>query len=207
MKKISIVFVVLMLCIGMSASAQFGANKIKLTSGNVKFLKGITELNLEFNFDDMKVGEMNEADYIVKHAAEVDKAKPGKGEEWKKHWVEDRGLKFIPAFIKFFNKRVGKLKMLAATGKTAAKYTLIIKTVKTEPGLYTGVSLVQKDAYIDVVATFIETANPGTELCEITGTYIKGEETYDVGTRITYAYANWGTILGAYITSTIKKMK
>lgn len=208
MKKMSIALMVLLCTMSMGSYAQFGfVNKIKLLSGDLKFLKGSTELNITFNYDEMKVGEMQEADYVVKHSAEMNKAKPGSGDEWKKKWVDDRGLKFQPAFIKMFNARLKKLKMVAGTDKSSAKYTVIIKTEKTEPGLYTGISYAEKDAFIDVRATFVETTNPGTELCVIYGTYIKGAETFDVGARITYSYTNWGSILGGFIVGQIKKMK
>lgn len=208
MKKISIVLVVLLSCFTFEASAQFGlANRIKLISGNLAFLKGEANLNVEFNYDDMKVGEMAEVDYMVKHMSDLDRAKAGSGDEWKKKWNEDRSLKFEPAFMKTFAKRLSKLGTVASKGNASAKYTVIIKTIKTEPGVYTGISYAQKDAFIDVRVIFIETSNPAAPLAEVTGTYIKGKETFDTSARITYSYTSWGNILGAFIVTQIKKLK
>lgn len=206
MKKLSLVLTAAIMMLTMTASAQFFANKVKLTSGDLAFLKGAKELNIAFDYQTMKVGEMDEADYIIKHQAELEKAKTGSGETWKKKWNEDRPNRYEPAFLKTFVKRISKLGITAGKDKASAKYTLTVKVTRMEPGVYTGISVVQKDAFIDAVLVFTETGST-TPLAEVTCTYMKGSETYDLGARITYAYLSTGNITGAYIVSTVKKIK
>ncbi|SFW50475.1 hypothetical protein SAMN05661012_02162 [Chitinophaga sancti] len=55
------------------------AQRIKLVEGSVSPLKGITELNTEFTYDNVKVGEFsNEDDYIHKKTEEYNKKEAGK---------------------------------------------------------------------------------------------------------------------------------
>lgn len=207
MKKISMI-AVFFCFLGMTATAQFSLpNRIKLVNGGFAFLKGATELNVQFNYDNLKVGDLDEVDYMVKHMAELDKAKAGSGEEWKKKWNGDRTAKYEPAFMKTFAKRLTKLGIVAAQNKTGAKYTVIIKTTKIEQGVYTGISYAQKDAFIDVTAQFVETANPGTVLAEVSGVNFTGKETFDAAARVTYSYTSWGNSLGAFVVGQVKKIK
>jgi len=211
MKKISVLFFIACAMVSLTASAQFGSNKVTLKSGDLRFLKGASALNIEYNYDDMKVGTMTEADYIVKHSGELNKAKPGSGDEWKVKWVSDRKARFEPNFESKFVKNLSKAKIAAGQNKSDAKYTVIIKTLVTEPGLYTGVSYVQKDTYIDVEASFVEASNPSEVLCAITVSKAIGDAgefaNYDIGLRISVAYTNCGNLLGSYIVKTLKKMK
>lgn len=208
MKKISIILMVLLSGISFGVSAQFGiTNRIKLVSGDFAFLKGATELNILFNYDDMSVGTMTEKDYMEKHSSEMNQKKAGSGDEWKKKWADDRNVKFEPSFLKTFAKRLTKIKIVADAGKTSAKYTLIIKTVKTEPGVYTGISYAEKDSYIDVRALFVETENPDVILAEVSGGYIKGKETFDVSARLSYSYLSLGNLLGGFVVSKVKSIK
>jgi hypothetical protein len=210
MKKSSLFVLVLLLGMVSNAFSQPGfLNIVKIKSGDLKLLKGQTELNIEYNYDDMKVGDMNEADYISRKVAEMNKAKAGTGDEWKVKWAGDRMNRFEPSFEKYFKKYLLKAKINATQTNANAKYSVIIKTVKTEPGLYTGVSFVEKNTFINVYATFIEKGNPGTELCVIFSEKITGEVSnsfanYDVGLRITNAYQNLGIRLSKFIVKTIK---
>ncbi len=207
MKKLSFILVILLASLSMSSFGQFGlVNRVKTASGDLTSLKGATELNIEFSYDKMMVGTENEPEYITRRVGEMNKMKPGSGDEWKKKWNDDKGIRYEPNFLKYFTKAMLKMKIAAGTGKASAKYTLIITTEKIEPGLQTGISYAAKDCFLDIRATLIETANPDNKLCVITGGYIKGSESFDVGARITYAYGNWGKLLGMNMASQLKKL-
>lgn len=54
---------ILIACIAMLFSAPLFAQKIKLNSGNLDFLKGVEVLNVEYDYDNMGVGKYDkEAD-------------------------------------------------------------------------------------------------------------------------------------------------
>lgn len=211
MKKITLLLIVFIAGFALNVSAQFGSFAINVASGDLKFLKGATDLKIEYNYDGMMVGSMKEEDYIVKHMAEMNKKKPGTGEEWKVKWVADREKKFQPGFEKFFIKELKKAKITVSPTKSDATYTMIVKTIKTEPGLYTGVSLVAKKTFIDVNLIFVETAKPDVEVCRISGSNFIGDAgdfaSYDVSLRIYAAYMNCARRMGGYITKALKKMK
>jgi hypothetical protein len=211
MRKITSFLILLIAGFALHVSAQFGGNTIKIASGDLKFLKGVTDLKIEYNYDGMTIGDMQEDDYITKHTADLNKAKPGSGNEWKEKWPSDREKKFQPSFEKFFTKNLSKAKINASPSKTDAKYTMIIKTIKIEPGLYTGVSVVAKDTYIDVYAIFVETGKPDDELCKILASKFIGNAgdfaSYDVSLRISAAYLNLGNKLSGFVAKTLKNIK
>jgi hypothetical protein len=214
MKKIVVLFLAVFAFSTLSAVAQFGSfgnNKVTLISGDLKFLKSAQTLKIEYNYDDMLVGDMKEADYIVRHTADLNKGKKGSGEEWQVKWVSDRVNRFEPAFEKRFIKTMTKAKIAAGQNKNDAAYKMIVKTIVTEPGLYTGVSVAEKPTYINTQISFVEVANPDNQLCVITCSKMIGDAgefaNYDIGLRISKAYETCGYYLSAYLVKALKKIK
>jgi len=136
-----------LLLIGLSTMTS--AQKIKLVSGSLDFMKEITELKLEFDYSDMSVGKFKEeADYIEKKKKEYNEKEPGRGEIWEKAWVDDRENRFEPRFAEEMNEEFKKRKQDVKAGRNIeAKYTLIFKTTFTEPGFNVGV--MRRDAFIN----------------------------------------------------------
>ena len=211
MRKITVLLIILLAGFASKVNAQFGGGfTINTTIGDLKFLNGVTDLKIEYSYDGMMVGNMTEEDYIVKHSAELNKKKPGSGNDWKVKWVTDREKKLQPAFERYFVKTMAKTGISASTTKTDAKYTLIIKTMMTEPGLYTG-TVVGKATFINVDAIFIETGKPDVELCTIAANHFIGDAgdfaSYDISLRLTAAYLGLGNRLGGYVLKAIKSKK
>ncbi|HOY30294.1 MAG TPA: hypothetical protein PKW80_00300 [Bacteroidales bacterium] len=196
------------------AQPGFINGSVKLTSGSVKDLKGQTALSVIFSYDSMLVGDMTEENYIIKKTQEQNKMKAGSGDEWAVKWKEDRTARFEPEFMKWFNVSIKKLGIVATsvTGEASTPYTLKIQTIKTEPGVYTGVSVMGKsvgeDTYIDLQATLIETANPSNELAVIMVNKVIGSSVsfanYDGGLRIMGSYQVAGKNLGSFIVKNCK---
>jgi len=209
MRKITTLLIILLIGFVSNVSAQIGGYTINTTIGDLKFLNGVSDLKIEYSYDGMMVGNMTEEDYIVKHAAELNNKKAGSGKEWKVKWVQDREKRYQPAFERYFVKVMSKAGISASTTKSDAKYTVIIKTLTTEVGLYTGVSVVAKKTFIDVDAIFIETGKPDNELCTIAAKHFVGDAgdfaSYDIGLRITAAYLGLGNRLGGYVLKALKK--
>ena len=80
MKKIIVLVFVLF------TTFVFG-QKTKVESGNFKFLAGVKEVNVEFDYSNLKLLKENltEEEYVTKRAAELNEKKNA-GDIWKKKW-------------------------------------------------------------------------------------------------------------------------
>jgi len=178
----------------------------KLKSGSFSALKGQTTVNLQYDYSNMVVGKFKkESDYVDKRVADMNKKEPGSGDNWAKAWVNDRTARFQPMFEKDFNGSADKCGISGKEGGDAT-YTLIIHTVFTEPGYNVGVS--RMNAYINMVVTLVETANPekvlGTcEYSKIQSVNMMGYD-YDTGGRIQSCYDRAGDNIGKFICKAIQ---
>ena len=76
------------------------AQKIKVTEGDIKTLKNESSINIEFTYNDMRVGKFKtEADYVAKKTEEYNKKKIGKEIHGIKSWVSDRENVYEPKFV------------------------------------------------------------------------------------------------------------
>jgi len=90
-------------------------------------------------------------------------------------------------------------KAVFGSGLKDTNYTLILKTTFLEPGRNVFVS--SRNAKITAVALFVETDNPQNVLLVLRIDNCKGEgsSSFDVGIRISYAYACAGIRLAVTI--------
>ncbi|HEU4553555.1 MAG TPA: hypothetical protein VFS25_11995 [Chitinophaga sp.] len=181
-------------------AAPASAQKLKLTAGSLSALKGQTEINTEFTYDDLKVGKFdNEDDYIRKKTEEYNAKEAGRGDTWAKAWKDDREARYEPKFAELFNEYSG----LKAVHNKSAKYTLIFKTKFIEPGFNVGVW--RKNASMDGEVWIVETANPDQPIAKISVDKAQGRVfggyDFDTGVRISEAYADAGKALGKYVKS------
>ena len=178
------------------------SQKPKVISGNVKILKGEKEINLQYDYSNMKVGGLDEADYLDQKAADREKKKPGSGEKFKQEWVNNRATRFEPKFEELLNKNLGDADVKAGKDMKAAKYTLILKTTYTEPGYNIGIS--RKPAFLNYEIQIVETENSGNVVCKFTLTNVPGQDAmgndYDTGGRLAEGYAKCGKVIGKYLT-------
>ncbi|WP_341227017.1 hypothetical protein [uncultured Arcticibacterium sp.] len=198
MKKI-LLFILLIGFTSLTSFAQTHAKK-----GKYGFLKGEKMLNLEFEYDNMNVGKkMTEDEYVAKKVAEYNEDEAGKGEKWKESWFNSREERYEPKFMELINKSLLKTD-LKADKDAEAKYTLIVKSLFTEPGFNVGVA--RRPAYVDFEMIFIETATEKVvatySLPKIPGSQMMGFD-YDAGTRIAESYAKSGKMIGAYISKSL----
>lgn len=175
---------------------QANGQKVKKTSGSSDILKAETDINIEFNYDDISVGKYkNEQDYITAKTEEYNNKEAGKGDSWAASWKNDKQSRFEPKFIDLF-KEHSKMNILSS-----ARYTLIFKTTSIEPGWNIGIS--RKNAQIDAEVWIVETANKSNKLASFTIDNIPGGTAFgydfDTGTRIAECYAKAGKTLGKYL--------
>jgi len=177
------------------------SQKIKLVEGDLNSLKGQKAINTKFEYDGMSVGKFpKEEDYIAKKKDELNGKEAGRGDAWEKGWKSDRQERFEPQFRELFSKHAS-----LSTVDESAQYTLIFKTVKTEPGFNIGVT--SRPAFIDGEALLVESQNPSKVLAKITLTKAPGRDVmgfdYETGARLQEAYAKAGKELGAFVKSKI----
>jgi len=182
------------------------SQKIKIEDGDLSFLKGVTELNVVYDYSNMEVGKFKtEEAYIDKKVSEKNKKEAGTGDKWLESWNGSRERVYQPKFETLFNKVLAKKNMTIAEGRTDAKYTLIVKTVFIEPGYNIGIS--KKPSFVSFEYIFIET---GTEnvLCTMVQFKVPGAQAagmdYDTSTRISESYAKAGKMLAGFIYKKIK---
>jgi len=178
-------------------SVSAGAQKIKLIEGDLSSLKGETTLGAKFLYDNMSVGKFDkEADYVAKKTDEYNKKEPGKGDTWAKSWVSDRERSFEPKFVELFERETE----MTVSRKKPAKYTLIFKTLHTEPGYNVGI--MRGNAYIDAEIWIVETASDKViakiSLQKAPGRSYGGYD-FDTGGRIAECYADAGKYVGKFI--------
>ena len=177
-------------------SGNLKAQKIKVLEGSIDAVKAESSINLEYTYDNMSVGKFDkEEDYIAKKKEDYNNKEAGRGDTWAKAWVDDRKNRFEPKFEELFTEYSNK------SNSKKAKYTLIFKTIFTEPGYNVGV--MRKNAQIDAIVLIVETANPANVIAKISvdkalGRTFGGYD-FDTGGRIAEAYADAGKALGKYL--------
>lgn len=192
----------LLLMLAVTVMFQLQAQKIKLTDGNLKFLKGEELIDISFTYDeDLKIGKLSEADYISKKMADAEEDEPDRGEKWKAMWYEDRQVHFEPMFIELINEYVDKKDVVFRPDIRNAKYKMIVNTVFIEPGYNIGIS--RKSASIDLEITFVPIDDDSTVLLRIMIYGSPGRSMsygdYDSGVRLGEAYAKAGKELGKFL--------
>jgi len=192
------VLFIMLLSLSMAGYSQ----KIKLVEGDLSALKGQKAVKTEFTYDNMSVGKFpKEADYIAQKKSDFDKKEPGRGDKWEETWISDRQERFEPQFRELFSKYAE-----ISTVGDDSPYTLIFKTVKTEPGWNIGIT--RAPAYIDAEVWIVESKNPDKVLAKITITKAPGRDAmgydYETGARLQEAYAKSGKELGAFMKGKLK---
>jgi len=193
--RIAIVFALLLF-----GSTSF-AQKIKVESGDIKALKGLSELKIEYDYSDLSVGKFEvEDDYIDNKVAELNEDEAGTGDSWKVKWFEDRPERFEPKFEELFSKYAESIE----SGQDVdADIVMNVHTTFLEPGWNAGV--MKRPAFLNLELTFTKAEE---ELVVITLLKCPGSDAmgfdFDTGYRISEGYAKAGKSLGKYLMKNVK---
>lgn len=184
-------------------SMSFYAQSITLTSGSLDPLKGEKVIKFEFTYDEMVVGKLTEREYVDKKVADYNDKEAGKGDEWRKNWVEDRANRFEPKFLELFNKYMEEVGVVS--GSEGANYVVVLNTEFTEPGFNVGV--MRKNASIDMSGKILHIES-GDQIASIkiknsSANSFSGFD-FDSGFRIQESYAKAGREFAKFL---IKKGK
>lgn len=199
MKKFIYAAIIAFAAIG--ASDSF-AQRVDLKSGDVAVLSGQKTVNIEYDYSEFGVGKFaTEKEYLDKKSAEYNAKEAGKGDTWKKAWVDDRKNRFEPKFEELFNKGMADKGLQAVQSRPDATYTLIVRTKFVEPGFNVGV--MRKNAYVDYEVDLVESANKSAKVAEINMRNVPGGQfggfDFDTGVRIAESYAKAGKSLAAFL--------
>lgn len=196
--------VILLMAAGLVVFSGNLSAQCRLTSGDIKILKGQSTINMQYDYSKMAVGKFKSDDeYVANKTKEMNKKKAGSGDEWAEKWKGDRESRFQPAFEKMVNMATEHFSTSCRELASDAKYTLIVHTTFTELGFSTFGYGPRKSAYISLVVDLVETSNPSKALATIEmkkeeGHYM-GELEVDAGLRIESCYERAGATLGDFL--------
>ncbi len=178
------------------------AQKVNVKSGDVSVLSGQKTINVQYDYSDFGVGKFaSEQEYLDKKAAEYNAKEAGKGDAWKRAWVDDRKNRFEPKFEELFNKGLEGKGLAIVGGRPDSKYTLIVRTKFVEPGFNVGV--MRKNAYVDFEFDIVETSRKSSKVAELSVERVPGGMfggfDFDTGARLAESYAKGGKVLANYI--------
>lgn len=200
MKK-QLLFIAVLFCTTLMFS-----QKVKVTQGDFKNLKGISAYNLEFDYSNLSIPKYkSEEEFLEDKMSKRDEKDPESGENFRESWFADRENRYEPKFIESFNKRFddGEVKVGKDIG---ADYTMKIHTTMMYAGYNVGV--VRKNSKIEVTVSVYKTNEPNNILFSGNYTKVEGQGAmgydFDSGYRISEAYAKLGKEVAANIRKKAK---
>jgi hypothetical protein len=195
------------LAISIMSAATVYAQRVDVRSGDVGVLSGQKTVNVEYDYSSFGVGKFaTEQEYIDKKVAEYNSKEAGRGDNWKKAWVDDRENRFEPKFEELFNKGMEDKGLQAVQSRPDAAYTMIVRTKFVEPGFNVGV--MRKNAYVDYEIDLVESSNKSNKVAElgmrnVPGAMAMGMD-FDTGARLAESYAKAGKTLAAFFDKKLK---
>jgi hypothetical protein len=194
MKKLSL------LAIGLCACLFASAQKV-IVKGDLKCLKGVDAVSVNFTYDNMQVGKMTEADYITKKTTEGNEKEAGRGDKWREAWESDKQNVYPAKFRELFTKHS---EIICKDEKQ--KYDIQVNTDFFEPGFNVGV--MRQDAYIKVTIRILDTENSNKEVATVQilkslGYTAMGYD-FSVADRVGEAYARAGKVLAGKVKKACK---
>lgn len=163
------------------------SQRFDIQAGDLKNLKGISEYNVTFDYNDIKVHGFDTEEAFLREKMKKREEK-GRDEEFKAEWFESRSRLYEPAFINYFNKSFKKGEIKAGVFPEA-KYTMHVKTLWVYPGYNAGTAI--EPAKITALITVKETLNPDNVLVAILfekSIGLEHELGNTLGDRISWAY-------------------
>jgi hypothetical protein len=190
----AVAFLLLILVI---ASTTAIAQKRKLIGGSLNGLKGQKSYDIQFTYDNMLVGDgMPENQYLAQKSRDWEVKEPGKGPAFVAQWFDSRQVRYEPTFIKSF-EGYSRIKLKDKN----AKYTLVLKTKRTEGGWDFGIAT--HSGEIAGEMWIVESADQSNVIAKIGFSDLIGNVAFggdfDMPRRIQSAYGFAGKALGDFL--------
>ncbi|WP_179354177.1 hypothetical protein [Winogradskyella vidalii] len=179
------------------------AQKTKVKEGDFSFFKGQTEINVEFDYSNLKINKDNltNDEYVAERVADLESKGKGKGKAWKKSWEASKDLIYASKFLELMNRDLYEDKGISFEKDFPdAKYTLILEVVWIYPGW--NAAVMRQPAKVTTLIKFVETANRDNVLLEITSKEAPGNKfggTFSNEDRIGEGFAKTGKTLSKLI--------
>lgn len=184
------------------------AQKTKIESGDFKFLAGVNEVNVEFDYSNLKLMKENltEEQYVANRTTELNEKK-GFGDIWKKKWQGSKEMIWNPKFLELINvvSLKEKTNISFQENLSSAKYTLIVEVVWIYPGWDAGV--MKQPAKVTTNLKIVETANRSNVLVVMSSENAPGDQwgnNYSNENRIGEGFAKTAKTLAKIIAKQIK---
>ena len=152
--------------------ALFNAQKMKVVSGDLGFLKEEKEIKVVFTFPETTFykEKMDENSYIQKRMKEISSEKgQEEADRWRTDWEQTKKVSIPHKFLSSLNK-YGNIK---GSEDSPAKYTLIVETVWIYPGWFAGV--MNQPSKISTLLKFVESSNPKNILAVVESNNAPGD--------------------------------
>lgn len=189
-------------------SAIVLAQKTKIESGDLKALAGQKEINVEFDYSNLKLMKDNltESQYVEERAKELNE-KNNTGDIWKKKWEASKELTWNPKFLELINVVSKKEKMNVSFKEdlSSAKYTLIVEVVWIYPGW--DVAMMKQPAKVTTNLKFVETANRSNVVAVVSSANAPGDQwgsNFSNESRIGEGFAKTGKTLAKLLAKNLK---
>lgn len=169
---------------------------VTLMEGSLKLLDTISTINIKFVYDSMIIGkDTPEEKFVAQRIINWNEKKSGKGDEWRKYWYSNRILYESAFRNSFYTSSHIKSR------NQKDKYTLILKTKRTDIGWNTG--MLYRGASIDAEVWIVESDDHSKALAKIQLFDIRGKNgnggDFEMGLRIVEAYSKAGEVLGVFL--------
>ncbi len=176
--------------------------KYKEGDSSRSFMQGADKILVKFDYSATRVGRFaTEAEYIESKMTEIDEKDPGKGEEWRVKWEEQKDSIFAYQFTKLMNDRINEKGIVAGTNLTDAPLTMIVHVMSIEPGWNVGVS--RRNAEVDFIVKIYKTSDMNQPLVVYAMNKVQGFGAmgydFDAGYRMGQSFARGGRELGRYL--------
>src|SRR5690606_5644220 len=113
------------------------AQKTKIKSGDFNFLKDVKEVNVVFNYDNLKLlkDNISEEQYVRERKADLNNKTNGNGEIWEQKWESAKDEIWKARFLEWLkNTATSEKNILFKENLDTAEYTLIVEVVWIYPG-------------------------------------------------------------------------
>lgn len=148
--------------------------------GSVKFLKDQKILLVKYDYSATEMGDgTSEAVFLQKKQEELNAKRAARGDEYVERWNRTKKENWEFKFEELFNKYSSKLEMNQS--HTEAKYTLVVKSLVTFPGMTTGMGMGGVPSYVTLEFSFVETAQPEKVLGRFLLKHVQGPANSNCG--------------------------
>lgn len=191
------------------ASTTVGfAQKIKNQKGNFKFLKGETEVEVQFDYSDLKLLKENltEEEYIANRKKDLNDKEAGNGDVWEKKWRSSKEAIWQPKFIELLLKTATKKTGIRFKEESPeSRYLMKVEVVWIYPGW--DVFMMKQAAKVTTKITLVEKNNPDTILVYLDAIEAPGDQygsNFSNESRVGEGFAKTAKTIGSMIAKQAK---